>query len=311
MNKFKQYIRLYLIGLGMGTADLIPGVSGGTIAFLAGIYEELIRSIKIATGDVVKQIFKLKFKKAFHLIPFEFLLPLLFGIGSAILLLANIFSYLLKEQAVFVWSFFMGLVAVSVFIVSKRINKWGISKYTGFLLSSIFAFYLVGLVPGKTPETLLYFFLSGMVAICAMILPGISGSFILLLLGKYEQVLDALLRLDMTILSVFILGTIAGLTLFSRLLSWLFKNYHDISVAILAGFMLGSIRKIWPWKETISTTIDRHGEVVPLIEQNVLPDKFDINFFIAIILLIGGGVIIYFLDRIEVIKNKTNKKSSS
>ena len=292
-----------MTGLGMGTADLIPGVSGGTIAFLAGVYEELINSIKLVTGDSLRLVLRGKISKAISSIPFAFLLPLVAGIFTAIIALSNIFSYLLKNQAVYVWSFFFGLVLISTFIVIKRVKKWDLSDKIGFLTSAVIAFFIVGLLPGTTPATLLFFFLSGMIAIVAMILPGISGSFILLLLGKYQQVLDAVVSRDFLTLFVFVLGAILGLSIFARILSWLFREHHDISVAILAGFMLGSIRKIWPWKEVVSTRVGSHGEIVPLIEKNILPG-FGTEVLAAIVLAIIGGVIIYKLDKAQAIRTK-------
>ncbi len=298
----KNYLRLFVTGFSMGAADLIPGVSGGTIAFLSGIYEELIASIKLVTGDVLRLFLKLKFVEGLRLIPFRFLIPLALGLFGAIFLLANLLSYLLTSYPVFIWAFFFGLVIASVFVVSKRIKKKSINNTIGFLISAVGAYILVGAVPVETPNNLIFFFLSGMIAICAMILPGISGSFILLLLGKYQQVLGAVINKDFLTLIVFALGAVFGLALFSRVLSWLFSKYHDISVAILAGFMLGSVRKIWPWKEVVLTRINSHGEVVPLVEKNIMPVVFDVSVIIAIVLaLIGAGIVLY-LGKLDLVK---------
>lgn len=294
----------------MGAADLIPGVSGGTIAFLSGIYEELLYSIKLITGEALGLVLKGKIIKAFKIIPFKFLIPLALGIFSAIFVLANLFSYLLSNQAVYVWSFFFGLVLVSVFVILKRIVKWDLSDKISFAISTVFAYFLVGLVPGETPAALVYFFLSGMVAITAMILPGISGSFILLLLGKYQQVLNAVTQRDFLTLGVFILGALVGLGLFARVLSWLFKNHHDISVVVLAGFMLGSIRKLWPWQEIVATRLNSHNEMVPVVVKNVLPQNFDFSFVAAVILAVIAGYIIFYLDKIQVVKEKVKDVES-
>ncbi len=307
---FKDRFRLFLTGLGMGTADLIPGVSGGTIAFLAGIYEELLYSIKTVTGDVVRLLLRGKVIEALKLTPFKFLIPLGTGLLIAILTLSNILSLLLTEYPVYIWSFFFGLVLVSVFVVLKRIIKWDPSDKISFILSAVFAYLIVGLVPGQTPATLPFFFLSGMIAITAMILPGISGSFILLLLGKYQQVLYAVTGKDFLTLGVFFLGTIVGISLFARVLSWLFKNHHDISIAILSGFMLGSIRKIWPWQDVLKTEIDNHGNIVPIIVKNTLPPSIDLNFFSAILLMVLGGYLVYQLDKIHAIKSQTKDVGS-
>jgi len=298
----KSYLRLFVTGFAMGTADLIPGVSGGTIAFLSGIYEELLKSIKLVTGDVLRLFFKLKFTEAIKLIPFRFLLPLVVGLFGAIFLLANVLSYLLSTYPVFVWAFFFGLVLASTRVVSKRVSNWGMIEIGGFVVAAIGAYILVGSVPVETPSSLLFFFLAGMIAIAAMILPGISGSFILLLLGKYQQVLGAVTNRDFLTLIVFALGAVFGIALFSRVLTYLFAKHHNISVAILAGFMLGSVRKIWPWQEVVSTRINSHGEEVPLIVNNVLPNNFDANVILALALsLIGAGIVLY-LGKLDLVK---------
>jgi len=289
----------------MGLADLIPGVSGGTIAFLSGIYEELIYSIKELTGTTLKLFIQGKFAASLKSIPFPFLLPLAIGLFTAIISLASVLSYLLEQFPVYVWSFFFGLVLASTVIVMKRVVKWDISDIVAFVVAAIGAYFLVGLVPGETPDTLPMFFLSGMIAICAMILPGISGSFILLLMGKYQQVLAAVTQRDVVTLAVFMAGCVVGIGIFSRVLSWLFSKHHDISVAILAGFMLGSVRKIWPWKEVVSTKINSHGVEVPLVENNILPPLLDISVIFAIILALIAVFIIYRLNKINLVIEQT------
>lgn len=300
----KRTFRLLVTGFSMGTADLIPGVSGGTIAFLSGIYEELIASIKLVTGEVLRKFLKLKFVEGIKLIPFKFLVPLAVGLFSAIFLLANLLSYLLLTYPTFVWAFFFGLVLASTWVVSKRVKKWGIGDLFGFLAASVGAYILVGAVPVETPSGLPFFFLAGMIAIVAMILPGISGSFILLLLGKYQQVLGAVTNRDFVTLIVFALGCLFGIALFSRVLSWLFAKHHDISIAILAGFMLGSVRKIWPWQEVVTTRINSHGEEVPLVVKNILPTDYDMSFLFALLLtLIGAGIVLY-LGKLDLVKEQ-------
>ncbi len=296
----KRYLRLYLTGFGMGTADLIPGVSGGTVAFLSGIYEELLQTIKSLSGDFLRLVLKREFKKAFKIVPFKFLVPLALGLFSAILSLANILSYLLSSHPTYIWAFFFGLVLASTFIVLKRVVRWDLSDRLSFVVSAAVTYFVVGMIPIETPDNLPFIFLSGAIAICAMILPGISGSFILLLLGKYQQILSAVTDRDFLTISVFTAGCVVGLALFARVLSWLFKHHHDISVAILAGIMLGSIRKIWPWQEVITTRINSHGEIVPLVVNNVLPKSFDIYFFMTIGLAVIGGVFVLYLDRFKV-----------
>lgn len=296
----KKYIRLYLTGFGMGTADLIPGVSGGTVAFLSGIYEELLYTIKSLSGDFLKIVLKGQIRQAVRIIPFKFLIPLGLGLFSAIFSLANLLSYMLAEHPSFIWAFFFGLVLASTFIVLKRVVRWDLSDRLSFLISAIITYFIVGMIPIETPNNLPFIFISGAIAICAMILPGISGSFILLLLGKYQQILGAVTERDFLTLGVFMAGCVIGLALFARVLSWLFKNHHDISVAILAGVMLGSIRKIWPWQEVVSTRINSHGEVVPLIVNNVLPSAFDLQFLLVATLMVFGAGFVMYLDRYKV-----------
>ncbi|MDP4011225.1 MAG: DUF368 domain-containing protein [Candidatus Roizmanbacteria bacterium] len=294
-------LRLFFTGFCMGIADLIPGVSGGTVAFISGIYEELLSSIKKMSGDVLRLLLKLKFKEAFTKIPIHFLTPLFAGIFTSIILLARLLSYLLEVYPSFIWSFFFGLVLASTWLVAKRVTVWNRGNIIGFGMTTIFAYILVGAVPVETPETLPMFFFSGMIAIIAMILPGISGSFILLLIGKYAQVLDAAKNLQIDVLLAVITGAAIGLSVFARFLTWLFAKYHNISIAILSGFMLGSVRKLWPWKETIITRINSHGEIVPLIEKNILPQSIDVSVFFSITLIVIGIGVIFYIDQLKLV----------
>lgn len=297
-------LRIFLTGFAMGTADLIPGVSGGTIAFLAGIYETLIQAIKDLSGKVLKLFLKGKFKEAFCAIPFTFLIPLGIGLLGAVFTLSKILSYLLNEQPIYIWSFFFGLVLASTVIVLKRITTWDSSLVLAFAISTTATFFLVGMIPVETPNTLPIVFLSGMIAICAMILPGISGSFILLLLGKYQQILEAVNNKDILTLGVFVSGCAIGIALFARVLSWLLKHYHNITIAILAGIMFGSIRKIWPWKEVLETRVNSHGEIVPLVTRNILPNGFTSEVTSAISLMVIGAVVIVIF---EILSSKDKK----
>lgn len=301
----KKNLRLFVTGFSMGTADLIPGVSGGTIAFLSGIYEELLYSIKKVTGETLQLVLRGKISDAIKSIPFGFLTPLALGLFSAIFTLANLLAFLLEAYPVFVWSFFFGLVLSSTLIVMKRVVKWDLSDKIAFVLSTIGAYILVGLVPVETPNNLFMFFIAGAIAICAMILPGISGSFILLLLGKYQQVLAAVTQKDFLTIGVFVAGCAFGIALFSRVLTWLFRTHHDISVAILAGFMLGSVRKIWPWKEVVSTRINSHGVEVPLVENNILPPAIDLSVLAALCLALFAVFLVYRLDKLHLVKEQT------
>lgn len=286
----------------MGSADIVPGVSGGTIAFIFGIYEELIDSIKTVSGEVPRLFLKGKFKEGFQAIPWHFLIPLGLGLVTAVLSLTNILSHLLETQPVFVWSFFFGLVLASVFLVSKRIVSWDLRDIAFMLVFTAIAYQVVGAVPVETPANPIAFMIAGAVAICAMILPGVSGSFLLLIMGKYEQILAAVSSFDLITIGFVGIGAVLGLALFSRLLSWLFKNHHDIMIASLTGFMIGSLRKIWPWKETLSTRLNSHGVEVPVVQQNILPEAFDQSVVIAVLLCVVAIFLIVTLDRMQLTK---------
>jgi putative membrane protein len=301
----KDYLRLFFTGFTMGSADIVPGVSGGTIAFIFGVYEELIDSIKTVSGEVLKLFFKGKFKEGWSKIPFHFLIPLGLGLVTAVLTLTELLSHLLDTQPVKIWSFFFGLVLASVFLVSKRIVSWDLKDVGFMLLFTAIAYNIVGSVPLETPENPIAFMLAGAVAICAMILPGVSGSFLLIIMGKYEQVLTAITTKDFMTIGFIGIGAVLGLALFSRVLSWLFKKHHDVVVAALTGFMIGSLRKIWPWKETLSTRINSHGVEVPLLQQNVLPEAFDMSVMTAVGLCLLAILLIVFLDRLQLTKERT------
>jgi putative membrane protein len=301
----KDYLRLFLTGFTMGAADIVPGVSGGTIAFIFGVYEELINSIKLVSGEVPRLVLKGKFKEAWQTIPFNFLVPMVLGIATAVLSLTNILSHLLTTQPVLVWSFFFGLVLASVFLVSKRIVTWDLRDIAFMLVFTVVAYQIVGAVPVETPESPIAFVLAGAVAISAMILPGISGSFLLLIMGKYEQIIMAIKTLDLITIGFVGIGAVLGLALFSRLLSYLFNKYHDIMIASLTGFMIGSLRKIWPWKETITSRINSHGLEVPVVEQNILPASLDQHVFYAVGLCVLAIIVIVLLEKLQITKVHT------
>lgn len=281
----------------MGASDVVPGVSGGTMALILGIYEELIQSIKAFDWDCLRLVLRGRFSQLLDKVPWGFLLPLGMGILTAIFTLARGLSWLLNEYPVAVWSFFFGLVLASAFVVGRRIEKWNWSTLLGIVLSAIAAYVLVGLVPINTPETLSFIYLCGAVAICAMILPGISGSFILVLLGKYQYVLDAVGRLDVVVLGVFTAGTATGILLFVRLLSWLLNKYHQMTMAGLTGLMIGSLRKIWPWKSMTELVTNDAGSGVTLA-HNMLPHQMTAEVYIAIGLALLGGLAVVLLQRL-------------
>lgn len=268
----RDYLSILLAGLAMGSADVVPGVSGGTIAFIVGIYEELLGSIRMVGRPVVwRALLQLRWREAIRLINLPFLAVLGSGILVAIVALAPGIEWMLVNQPVLIWSFFFGLVVASIALVVPRVKQWAASRWVALLLGTVGAYWLVGLVPVQTPDDWWFLIFSGAVAICAMILPGISGSFILVLLGKYQFFINAINTRDLASLVLGGIGMGVGLVSFAQILTWLFRRYHDLTVAALIGLMIGSLRKVWPWKEVVETMVDRHGDVVPLVERNLLP----------------------------------------
>lgn len=296
-KKMNDTVRYFLTGAAMGSADIVPGVSGGTIAFIAGIYEQLIESIKTVTSVTLRLFLKGKIKESLQSVPFSFLIPLGLGLLTAVLTLSHALSYALVEFPVFIWSFFFGLIIGSVLIVKRRIPSWQLSDYSVLAISAFIAYIIVGIVPAETPATYPAFFISGSIAITAMILPGISGSFMLLIMGKYQQILEAVTQLDILTLGIFLSGAVVGISVFARVLSWLFKKHHNLMIAVLTGLMIGSLRKVWPWKETVQAITDRHGDLIPVVQRNILPPAVDIHLFIAIGLAVVGFALISQIDK--------------
>lgn len=289
----KDYAFLVLKGMGMGAADVVPGVSGGTIAFIVGIYDELINSIKSINGKSLKLFFTGKFAAFWKMINGNFLFSILLGIGISVFSLAKIITWLLVEHPILVWSFFFGLVLASTWFVAKDIKGWNWKTILGFVVGVVVAFYITVATPAETPSYLWFIFLCGAIAICAMILPGISGSFILVLLGKYFFIMDAVKTFDLVIIAVFGAGAVVGITSFSRVLSYALKHVRNITLAVLSGFMLGSLNKVWPWKEQITTVVDGHDL---MIENNILPNQYIVE---AVVLMLVGFFMVYFLEKLS------------
>lgn len=244
----RDYLRLYLDGLAVGSADVVPGVSGGTVALILGIYEELIDNLRrLSSRELLRALARGRLGEAFRLAGGPFLLALVAGIGTAVALFARLIRWLLTHQQMLVYSFFFGLILASAALVGQRVHRWTPPLWSALAASAVAAFWLVGLSPAQTPEAGWFVLLAGALAICAMILPGISGAFILVLLGKYEYVLSALAEGRWGVLLLFAAGAAAGLLSFARLLGWLLERRRDLTLALLTGFMLGSLRKVWPW----------------------------------------------------------------
>jgi putative membrane protein len=288
----------------MGAADAVPGVSGGTIAFMTGIYEELIFSLKQCSTGILRVLFQSGIKATWQHINGGFLLALFSGIIASILTLSRVVLYLLDNHPILLWSFFFGLILAAVWSVIRHIKKWKIDVIATFIFGTVGAFFITTISPTTIETSPLIVFLSGMIAICAMILPGISGSFILLLLGMYAPMLIAVKELQFTTLCIFAGGCVVGLLSFSHVLTWMFKHYKTMTLALLGGFMLGSLNKVWPWKQTIESVIDRHGKEVPLLQNNILPHTFETlhaqpaYMWYAIMLMILGVIMVIALEKI-------------
>ncbi len=302
----RKFFILILKGMGMGAADVVPGVSGGTIAFITGIYEELINSIKSVNYSNLKLLFTGKIAAFWEAVNASFLLSIVIGIGISVVSLAKLLMYILQNYPELIWSFFFGLIIASAIYVAKQIKVWNVSAIISLIVGVAVAYIITEVTPAETTEAYWFIFLSGAIAICAMILPGISGSFILLLLGKYEFIIGAVSEFKIGILVVFLAGAGVGIISFSNVLSWLLKKFHNQTIALLAGFMVGSLNKVWPWKNTLETFTDRHGELKPLIQENVLPMAYegDPHLYSAIVLAIVGFILIFVIERVAVQKDK-------
>lgn len=288
----------------MGAADVVPGVSGGTIAFITGIYEELIHSIKSINLKTLKLLFTGKIAAFWKGINANFLLALVIGIGISVISLARLLKYILENHPELIWSFFFGLIIASAIYVAKQITRWNAASIISIMAGVVVAYFITEITPAETTNAYWFIFVSGAIAICAMILPGISGSFILLLLGKYAYIIGAISEFKLIILGVFLSGAVVGIISFSNILSWLLKRFHNQTIAVLAGFMIGSLNKVWPWKNTIKTFTDRHGEIKPLIQENVLPATYegDPHLFSAVALAIIGFILIFVIERMAISK---------
>lgn len=317
MNEIKKYLLLFLKGMGMGGADVVPGVSGGTIAFITGIYEELLNSISKVDADAIRLLLQFRIKDFWTHINGTFLIVLLSGILFSVFSLARIITYFLEHHPIPIWSFFFGLIIISAILVAKEIKKWNWIVVLAGIIGIAIAYYVTIASPSQTSNSLWFVFISGAIAICAMILPGISGAFILLLLGKYTYIFTALKEFNFPVIIVFGLGCITGLLSFSRVISWLLKNYYNTAVALLAGFMIGSLNKIWPWKVPTSYRINSEGLQVPLTEQNIAPTTYmevtnqDPLILHAILFVMVGIVLVILIERIGSMYAKASSKATN
>jgi putative membrane protein len=300
----RDYFILAMKGMGMGAADVVPGVSGGTIAFISGIYEELIDSIKSINLSSLKTLLKQGIPAFWKQINGTFLIVLLLGIAVSLVSLAKVISYGLQEYPVMIWSFFFGMILSSTWFVAKKITKVDIPGAIAFIVGTAAAYYITVATPTQTPETWWFLFISGAIAICAMILPGISGSFILLLMGKYHYVLNAVKTFDIKTIVIFALGCVIGIISFAQVISWLFKKFHNATLALLTGFMVGSLNKVWPWKVVTEYRINSKGEMVPFLERSVTVREFEMatgetgSLLYALLFMALGLVLIIFFEKL-------------
>ena len=329
-RRLKDYLIISFKGIAMGAADAVPGVSGGTIAFISGIYEELITTISGVNLSLLKTLKTDGFSAFWKQLNGNFLIALLTGIILSFVSFMRLAKYLLEQHPVLIWSFFFGLIIASIFFVGKQIKKWSIGSIIALIVGAIAAFYITSL-PSLASNTNPYFlFIAGAIAICAMILPGISGSFILVILGAYKTLSDAFSDFDIKKIALFASGALVGLLTFSHVLKWLFKNYHNTTLAILTGFILGSLNKVWPYKKTLTVMEDASGKMVDftnvselgtlsvfqkntadfesyktVIEQSVTPATYsqinasiDTQLILAIGLMLAGFLTIFILEKV-------------
>lgn len=320
------FFGIYFRGMAMGAADVVPGVSGGTIAFISGIYEELLETIKAFNIENLKAIKSEGLVAVWKRINGQFLLALFAGIFTSIISLASLISGILEQEGqtgekIGLWSFFFGLIIASIIYIAKQVKGWKLKDMLGLLLGGALAYYITIASVSEDSDSVLFLFFAGAIAISAMILPGISGSFILVLLGAYKPVIGGIKNLIEVIKSgeyselvtvglpigIFAIGCLVGLLTFSRVLSWLFKNHEKLTLATLTGFMIGSLNKIWPWKEVLDTRINSEGEIIPTVTGNLSPNSFELMYKMesflpyAIGFAVLGFAIVYGL---EIIGNK-------
>lgn len=305
-RKLKDYVIITLKGMAMGAADVVPGVSGGTIAFISGIYEELLETISNVNLKLIKTLRKDGIKAAWQQANGNFIAALFLGIFISVVSLAKGLKWMLENEPILLWSFFFGLVLASVIYVGKQIQKWNAGAIIFLILGAGLAYYITTLNPMVSESSSPWFmFVAGALAICAMILPGISGAFILVLLGAYKSVLEAVNTRDIFTIALIGAGAIVGLLSFSRILKWLFAQYKDFTLAILTGFIVGSLNKIWPWKETLTYRLNSKGVEVPLKQISISPNSYDGDpqLWMAIGLSVVGFAVIIILEKLAVKKD--------
>lgn len=299
----REYIANFLKGFAMGVANVIPGVSGGTIALLTGIFERLINALKSFDVEAVRLLFKFKFREFAQHVDFGFLLSVFVGVGVSIISVAKLLEFLFQSYPVYVWSFFFGLILVSVWFVGKSIGKIDVAAAVSFVVGAAVAFGLSVMNPATENTAFWYLIICGAVAVCSMILPGLSGSFVLILMGNYQLIMIyAVSHFDMKIIVPVAVGVVVGLLAFSHFLSWLLSRYARQTMAVLTGFIFGSLGTIWPWKNPVYLMQDgaevlKNGKPIIQSYQMYFPQEFSAELAIAIVLMAAGMAALWALER--------------
>jgi len=310
-----NYLFLVLKGIAMGAANVIPGVSGGTMALITGIFERLIDAIKSFNAKAVKLLFSFQIKEFMRHTDLYFLIAVFAGIGIAIVTLARLFDYLFTNYPVYIWAYFFGLVLASVYFVGKTVQHWRVSVIVTFIIGTVAAVIISVLNPATEDDGLVYLLLCGVVAMCSMILPGLSGSFVLILMGNYQLVMiDAINNRDLAILIPVVIGAVVGLLAFSHILSWVFKKFRDQTISLLTGFILGSVSILWPWQEMIymrdeaGDLVLKKGEPIVVSYERYIPDAFNTEVIVAILVMLMGIVSIWAIEKAAEVKpNRVNE----
>ncbi len=299
----KEYLALFLKGVGMGAANVVPGVSGGTIALITGIFHKLIDSIKAFNLTALQLLLKGKFKDLAKHINLDFLLSVFTGVAVSILSIAKLFAFLFENYPIYIWSFFFGLILASIFFVGKTIKKWNASAISSLIIGTAIAVTISLLKPASENNSIIYLVICGIVGACSMILPGLSGSFVLILMGNYQLVMiESVNNLDLKVLLPVVIGAGFGLIAFSYFLSWIFKKFVNQTIALLTGFILGSLGMIWPWK-TPQYVMDTNG--LPLLKKGKmivesyhwnLPKQFDTELIFALLFIVLGILVIWITE---------------
>jgi putative membrane protein len=323
VKKLKKYIVLALKGAGMGAANVIPGVSGGTVALITGIFEELINSIKSFDLEALKLLFTGKFKQFAEYVNLKFLLSIFLGVFISIVSLAKLLEFLFANYPIYIWAYFFGLILASIYFVGRTVHKWSAMVIITFIIGALFALYISFMSPANENDNFLYLMLCGVVAICSMILPGLSGSFVLILMGNYKLiVIDAITNMRFEILLPVLIGAGVGLVAFSHLLAWIYKRFRDETISTLTGFILGSLIILWPWKNSfdisgsiipvngVGAFIDANGTVISDIKvfgyKQILPENFDTTIIIALTFILTGIISIWLMEKFAGSKQTTN-----